>query len=71
MAALRPAPRLPDPIPVKLTVSGKEAQGSFEFEGTGIGADLTIAFESTVGLTRSCSAGSPSREWASRWASPS
>jgi hypothetical protein len=43
-------PPLPDPIPVTLTVSGNEVQGSFDFEGTGIGADLTIAFEKAVGL---------------------
>jgi hypothetical protein len=43
-------PPLPSPITVTLTISGNEAQGSFEFEGTGIGADLTIAFENTVGL---------------------
>jgi uncharacterized protein DUF6689 len=43
-------PPLPAPIPVTLTVSGDEVQGSFEFEGLDIGADLTIAFENAVGL---------------------
>jgi hypothetical protein len=37
------------PIPVILTVSGNEAQGSFELPG-GFAADLTIAFEDAVGL---------------------
>jgi hypothetical protein len=43
-------PPLPSPITVTLIISGNEAQGSFEFEGTGIGADLTIAFEKAIGL---------------------
>jgi hypothetical protein len=46
-----PPPPLPSlvPIPVVLTVSGNEAQGSFELPG-GFAADLTIAFENSVGL---------------------
>lgn len=48
-AQLPPVPQLPPPITVTLTVSGNEAQGAFEFPG-GIGADITLSFDNTVGL---------------------
>src|SRR5437879_5714921 len=49
-------PPLPPPplvtLPVALTVSGNEAQGTVALPG-GFGLDLTISFEKVVGLTPS------------------
>ncbi len=50
-----PTPPPPPPLvtlPVALTVSGNEAQGTVELPG-GIGLDLTIRFETVIGLTPS------------------
>jgi hypothetical protein len=45
-----PVPLPADPTPIQLTVSGKKVQGTIDLPGD-LGADLTIAFESVVGLT--------------------